>query len=493
MSRVPGRNDPCPCGSGRKYKRCCLSKDEAERIDKLRASGAIMGQPETPEGKLRRRIVRFLEEELQEPYRHEALCAWEGKPKDYAGPFDATPAQEKAAEWLAFMDYVVHDFIATGYEAPTLELFYRQRGSHLPPDERQLLESWRNNHVGFYEVQQVTRGSGWTAKDLIFGEEYVVSDISTSHQLERWDVVTGRLLHEPDRCALGGTITLIPRFHRAAILKHIQDAWTQHASDRTKTSFQRFMKSAWPAMRRLIDEQARRLPELHTGTGEAVLLSRTWYEVRDHAKVRQQLQVMPAIQYMGPHEDPLVKGDRFDWIADQPLSGPQSSEGGLTLQTTWITPAGKEGGLVLGNLTLLKRELEVFCLSQERLERLTRMLEEQLGPNIHRKSTITQRAEEALEQRKHGDEEPRATPSTLPPRLAQTLTRKLLKQYYTRWVDMPIPALDGLTPRQAAKDPSYQVRLHELLKDFEHTERESESATVGRFSPTRLIRTLLKL
>jgi tetratricopeptide (TPR) repeat protein len=24
-----GRNDPCPCGSGNKYKRCCLPKDEA--------------------------------------------------------------------------------------------------------------------------------------------------------------------------------------------------------------------------------------------------------------------------------------------------------------------------------------------------------------------------------------------------------------------------------------------------------------------------------
>ena len=24
-----GRNDPCPCGSGKKYKRCCLEKDEA--------------------------------------------------------------------------------------------------------------------------------------------------------------------------------------------------------------------------------------------------------------------------------------------------------------------------------------------------------------------------------------------------------------------------------------------------------------------------------
>ena len=27
-SRPPGRNDPCPCGSGKKYKRCCLL-DEA--------------------------------------------------------------------------------------------------------------------------------------------------------------------------------------------------------------------------------------------------------------------------------------------------------------------------------------------------------------------------------------------------------------------------------------------------------------------------------
>jgi preprotein translocase subunit SecA len=24
-----GRNDPCPCGSGKKYKRCCLLKEEA--------------------------------------------------------------------------------------------------------------------------------------------------------------------------------------------------------------------------------------------------------------------------------------------------------------------------------------------------------------------------------------------------------------------------------------------------------------------------------
>ena len=27
-----GRNDPCPCGSGKKYKRCCLGKVSARRL-----------------------------------------------------------------------------------------------------------------------------------------------------------------------------------------------------------------------------------------------------------------------------------------------------------------------------------------------------------------------------------------------------------------------------------------------------------------------------
>src|SRR5579884_2177083 len=29
LEHPPGRNDPCPCGSGKKYKRCCLSTVQA--------------------------------------------------------------------------------------------------------------------------------------------------------------------------------------------------------------------------------------------------------------------------------------------------------------------------------------------------------------------------------------------------------------------------------------------------------------------------------
>jgi len=39
--QLPGRNDPCHCGSGRKYKQCCLEKDEtAAREARTQASQA---------------------------------------------------------------------------------------------------------------------------------------------------------------------------------------------------------------------------------------------------------------------------------------------------------------------------------------------------------------------------------------------------------------------------------------------------------------------
>jgi len=34
----PGRNDPCHCGSGKKYKRCCLEKDEAAERARIAAT-----------------------------------------------------------------------------------------------------------------------------------------------------------------------------------------------------------------------------------------------------------------------------------------------------------------------------------------------------------------------------------------------------------------------------------------------------------------------
>lgn len=42
MTSKTSRNDPCPCGSGQKYKKCCLEKDQAaERAAFTRAAAKV--------------------------------------------------------------------------------------------------------------------------------------------------------------------------------------------------------------------------------------------------------------------------------------------------------------------------------------------------------------------------------------------------------------------------------------------------------------------
>ncbi len=44
MSQEPGRNDPCPCGSGKKYKQCCMDHPDENRMERRRQELAALDQ-----------------------------------------------------------------------------------------------------------------------------------------------------------------------------------------------------------------------------------------------------------------------------------------------------------------------------------------------------------------------------------------------------------------------------------------------------------------
>lgn len=83
-SAPPGRNDQCRCGSGRKYKRCCLDGDTAlERQSQTVDEGELTLVIETPRGPLIRRIPTaspLPDEESQglaaEVATHDAAAVW---------------------------------------------------------------------------------------------------------------------------------------------------------------------------------------------------------------------------------------------------------------------------------------------------------------------------------------------------------------------------------------------------------------------------------
>ena len=51
---LPGRNDPCPCGSGKKYKKCCIGADAASRAKEQAARPSPAFTPDGGEDPLDR-------------------------------------------------------------------------------------------------------------------------------------------------------------------------------------------------------------------------------------------------------------------------------------------------------------------------------------------------------------------------------------------------------------------------------------------------------
>ncbi|MGH9159979.1 MAG: SEC-C metal-binding domain-containing protein [Vicinamibacteraceae bacterium] len=61
----PGRNAPCRCGSGRKYKQCCLDSDEAEDRA-VRARAAEEAPPTTDAASVPRRPPK---PQIEQPWK----------------------------------------------------------------------------------------------------------------------------------------------------------------------------------------------------------------------------------------------------------------------------------------------------------------------------------------------------------------------------------------------------------------------------------------
>lgn len=95
MAEKVGRNDPCPCGSGKKYKSCCLPKEQPKgtlfggrkfKAKVLSAGGINKPQPsaDQPQGKPPVDYSTLMERSFGEAlHSHEEKPPIPSNPSDY--------------------------------------------------------------------------------------------------------------------------------------------------------------------------------------------------------------------------------------------------------------------------------------------------------------------------------------------------------------------------------------------------------------------------
>jgi tetratricopeptide (TPR) repeat protein len=161
-----GRNAPCWCGSGRKYKVCHRGREQQP----LEERAAWLYQ----------KAGGFLQ---AGPWRLDLLEI----ARIRAAHFD-----HERALLDALQDPLVADAVL--FEGGAFEEFLQQRGSLLPEDERLLAAQWVLCERSLFEIETVQPGIGFTARDLRTGDELHVRERLGSRQLKAGMLICARLV-----------------------------------------------------------------------------------------------------------------------------------------------------------------------------------------------------------------------------------------------------------------------------------------------------------
>lgn len=176
-----GRNDPCHCGSGRKYKDCHLPIEEAARSEQLRLRQA--------QDTL---LPKIIDAAQSVPERLPAAFArfWQGKYSlDQLEGLDRDEdrGSERFLTWFAFdvrgengQTLLAELGASESFEADALE--------------RRLLAQWQGVRLRPYVVDEVQKGKGVRVHDLLEGGEFQVADYGASKRLAVGEVVVGHLV-----------------------------------------------------------------------------------------------------------------------------------------------------------------------------------------------------------------------------------------------------------------------------------------------------------
>lgn len=190
MTKV-GRNDPCPCGSGKKYKQCHLPIEEAAQAEQR-----LLWQAQDT---LLTKIIDAARDQAQAI--PEALQRyWNGK-YTVAQLAELDDLEDHGAErflaWFAF-DYPLES------GCTLVELLAADERLELSDHEQRLLQEWTTVRLRPYAINSAVKGQTVQVRDLLNDDLYEVEDHAASRRVEPGEVLIFHLLPVGMRYAIGG-------------------------------------------------------------------------------------------------------------------------------------------------------------------------------------------------------------------------------------------------------------------------------------------------
>ena len=407
-----GRNEPCWCGSGRKFKQCHLHKMTAKPLEERAAW-------------LYRKAGRFLSD-----------GPWYAEITTVADERAAYADDERAID-AAVTDPLVGDAVL--FEGGAFEDFLEQRGFLLPDDERLLAEQWLLVERSVFDVTAVRRGEGFTARDLRTGDTYEVRDRAASRSLKPGDLICARIVPTGDIMQVFGGIEPVALRDRDALMVMLDEG---------------------PDADELVAFLSRRFapPSLVNTEGDPLVIC-------DVVLVPSNPDALSAA--LDQTYRRIEGTDQPEWIFERLIDGFDRICASLRLD-----------GSDLHLNTNSDRRMDDVLATIRRLDPEAAIISDERQPMTPTRDAA--RLARELPSAGSGADTGLIAPEDLTPEYQEALAEHM-RNYEKQWLDMAIPALHGLTPREAAEDPTRRDDLVRLLASFDDGEESPMT-----MSPRRL-------
>ena len=453
-----GRNAPCPCGSGKKYKKCCLNK-ENRPVDLLwRRLGDA-------HDRLVEDLLQYARNALDEllfPIAAGEFLLWpdvetvEDELQDHLQLF---------VPWFVFNWVYDPDDTDVDLNVPVgktiAELYATHKGSKLDALQRRLIEAVCSRPYSFYEVISCRPGEGYRLRDIFQGIEADVMEQRGSEPARPGDILLGRIVQVDHVAMLVGcsSVLIPPRLKPSIIELRRMMIKNYHAIT--------------PDVLNDYDLEIRELyldiydslltpPQLHNTDGDPMLFHTLHYDIDDPETAFHALCGLSVVET------------------------PQSIRQAATLDTNghvikvdipWTRSGHKANkalsNTVLGRMMIDNHKLTVEVNSESRAKRIKKEIRKRLADRAVYQTTEI-RSPEAMvndfdDSTGDGPETDLNQEELMQIPEVREQMERVLVSHWEDWTDQKIPALGGKTPRKAVKTKDGRESVEALLVDAERS------------------------
>lgn len=479
----PGRNAPCPCGSGKKYKKCCMEKGGAAVVE---STEFIWRKLRKTEGDLTALLINFAMERFGEDALQTAwdeFLLWSGVE---LAENELMDMDSVFGIWFAFTwdAWDLLEEMEGGHEALEADfltvamLYLKEKPDNLDAFQRRYVQEMTDQPYSFCQVIDVKPGKSLTLRDLFLNQTHVVIEKKASLPEMKGNILFTRVVSLDGVSVMVGCMPFVMATHYHSFFIDLRIRLEKENGG--QLSRETLLENDFE-MREIFFEifktfQKKTLPELQNTDGEPFIPVKRIY----HLECAPQ-EAFDALKSLA------VGMDAEDLLAD----ARHDKKGALSsIRFPWLKKGNKKHSgwenTVMGQIEIHHNRLTVEVNSVNRAEIIEKEIKKRLGENAVYKRSAISSIQKMMENGIKGGQAAKAKDGELSQEELMQLPEvkakiaEMAKRHWATWADTPVPALGDMTPRQAAKDPIGREKLEGLFLHYEAMSRKQDK---NEFSP----------